>query len=54
MTNKIIYIRDWEIEVDKLADALAHSEVWKGQHSYKFVKWASEVRRKLNLKVYEP
>ena len=50
MSEKIIYIRDWEREVDRFADTLEEgSEV-----RYRFVKWASEAQHMLDLKVYEP
>jgi len=54
MSDEIIYIRDWEIEVDKLAEILKCPETSLWEHSYKFVKWASEIQKMLNLKVYEP
>ena len=52
--EKITYIRDWQREVDKFADILKQPEDGEEQHSYQFVVWASEIQRKLNLKVYEP
>jgi len=51
---KIIYTQDWEIEAGKLAKILEKPESARWEHSYKFVKWASEIRGKLNLKAYEP
>ena len=36
--KKIIYNRDWEIEVDKLAEILKCPETASWEHSYKFIK----------------
>ncbi len=52
--ERITYISDWQREVNKFADILKRPEDGEGQHSYLFVVWASEIQRKLNLKVYEP